>query len=158
DSQSATAHGAHDGALHRTTKHHALLDLLRNAIRDELRIELRLANLRDIEAHIRTRHAEELRRLLAQLLDLFAFLTDDDAGAGGLNGDVHLLRGALDLHAADGSLGKLLLQEFAHAEIRVHMSRKLLLARVPLGHPIPGNTEANADRIDLLTHALILLP
>ena len=47
--------------------------------------------------------------------------------------------GALDQHAADRRLGELLLQELAYAEIGVHMLRELLLARIPLGHPITGD-------------------
>src|SRR5215831_6559384 len=66
----ATAHGAHHGALHGAAEHHALLDLLRDAVRDQLRIELGLANLGDVQANVVHRHAEELRRLLAQLLDV----------------------------------------------------------------------------------------
>ena len=49
-------------------------------------------------------------------------------------------------------------QELAHPEIGVHVQRKLLLAGIPAAGPVAGNAEADAKRIDLLTHALILLP
>ena len=45
-------------------------------------------------------------------------------------------------------------QELAHAEIRVHVQRELLLAGIPLRHPVAGDAEANAKRINFLTHAL----
>src|SRR3569833_1461026 len=130
--QGATAHGAHHGALHGAAEHHALLDLLRDAVRDQLRVELRLADLADVEAHVVDGHAEQLRRLLAQLLDVLTLLADDDAGARGLDGDVHLLRGTLDRHAADRSVLETRRQELAHAEVRVHVRGKLLLGGVPL--------------------------
>src|SRR6478672_10207966 len=56
--QRAAAHRAHHRALHGAAEHHALLDLLRNAVSDELRIELRLTNLGDVEANVIDGHAE----------------------------------------------------------------------------------------------------
>jgi len=35
--QCAASHGAHDGALHGAAEHHALFDLLRDAVGDQLR-------------------------------------------------------------------------------------------------------------------------
>jgi hypothetical protein len=66
------------------------------------------------------RQAQHLGGFGAQLVDVLALLADDDAGARGLDRDVDLLGGALDLDAADRSFGKPLLQELAHPEIGVH--------------------------------------
>src|SRR6185369_7323505 len=126
----AGAHRAHHRALHGAAEHHALLDLLRDAVGDQLRIELRLADLGDVEAHVAGRQLEHLGRLGAQLLDVLALLADHDARTRGLDRDVHALRGALDEHAADRRVGELLLQELAHAEIGVDVLRELLLARI----------------------------
>src|SRR4029079_42497 len=84
-------------------------------------------------------------------------LADDDAGTRGLDGDVHLLRGALDGHAADRSILQARRQELAHAEIRVHVRGELLLVGIPLRHPVTGDAKANAIRVNFLTHASILL-
>src|SRR5262249_55760276 len=59
--QRATAHGAHHSALHGAPEHHTLLDLLRNAVGNQLRVELRLTDLGDVQADIRHGHAEQLR-------------------------------------------------------------------------------------------------
>jgi hypothetical protein len=61
-----------------------------------------------------SRHAEQLRRLGAQLLDVLALLADHDARTRRLDRDVDLVGGALDLDAADRGLGQLLAQELAH--------------------------------------------
>src|SRR5579864_4161489 len=149
----AAAHGAHDRALHRTAEHHALLDLLRDAIGHQLSIELGLADLGDVQPHVIHRHAEQLRRLQAQLLDVLALLADHDARAGSLNGDVDLLGGALEVNAAHRGFREFGAEEVAHPEVRVHVLRKLLPARKPLGGPVASDTEAYAQRIDLLAHA-----
>src|SRR5262249_30701007 len=83
---------------------------------------------------------------------VLALLADHDARTRGLDGDVDALGGALDLHAAHGRIGELLLEELAHADVGVHVDRELLLAGVPLGHPVAGDAEASANGIDLLTH------
>src|SRR5262249_26254759 len=87
----ARAHGAHHGALHGAAEHHALLDLLRDAVGDQLRIELRLADLGDVQAHVGGRQLEHLGRLGAQLFDVLALLADHDARTRGLDRDVDAL-------------------------------------------------------------------
>src|SRR4029077_2341846 len=115
------------------------------------------SDLGDVQAHIVDAHVEERGGLLAQLLDVLALLADDDARARGLDGDVHLLRGALDEDAADGSFLEPLLEKLAYAEISMHVHRELLLAGVPAAGPVAGNAEPYAERVDFLAHALILL-
>src|SRR5262249_13333527 len=110
-----------------------------------------------VQTHVGHGHAQELRGLLAQLLDVLALLADDDAGAGRLDRDVDLLRRTLDLHAAHRSLGKPFAQELTHPEIGVDVHGELLLPRIPARRPVTGDPKTYAQRIDLLTHALILL-
>ena len=40
----------------------------------------------------------------------------------------------------------------AHLEVGVHVRRKILGRRIPLRGPLTGDAEAEADRIDFLTH------
>src|SRR6266480_515257 len=155
--QRAAAHGAHDRALHGAAEHHALLDLLRDAVADQLRIELGLSDLGDVQAHVIHRHAEERRSLLAQLLDVLALLADDDAGTRGLDGDVDLLGGAFDQNTAHRGLGEPALEELAHPEVGIHVHRELSLAGIPARGPVAGDPQPYPQRIDLLTHGLILL-
>src|SRR5262249_4341669 len=82
-------HGAADGA----EEGHAALELLRDRFGDELGIELRLADLDDVDHDVGLR---ELGDLLAKLLDVGALLADDDARPRGLNGDAALLVRPLD--------------------------------------------------------------
>src|SRR2546428_7069774 len=73
------------------------------------------------------------------------------------DGDVDLLGGALDQNAAHRGLGELLLEELPHPEIGVHLRRELFLAGIPARGPVAHYPESDAQRIDLLTHALVLL-
>src|SRR5690606_15156144 len=130
-----------------------------DAFGDQHGVELGLANLGDVDAHVCDRHLHHPRDLATQLLDVLALLADHDAGTRGVNGDVHFARGALDLNAADGSLGELLLQQLAHLEVGVHVRREVLARGIPLRGPLTGDAEAEADRIDFLTHGIYsLLP
>src|SRR5262249_52525389 len=104
--QRAAAHRAHHSALHGAPEHHALLDLLRNAVGNELRIELGLSDLSDIQTYVGNGHSEQLRRLQAQLLDILALLADHDSRTRRLNRDVDLLRRTLDLNPAHRSFSQ----------------------------------------------------
>ena len=73
-----------------------------------------------------------------------------------MNGDAELTSSALDMNTADRSLGQTLAQELADPEVRQNLSRILLLAGIPLGDPIAGDSQAYAQRIDLLAHSLFL--
>src|SRR4029079_16404306 len=94
--EGAGTHGAHHGALHGAAEHHALLDLLGDAIGHELRIELGLANFRNVEADVPGRELQHLGRFGAQLLDVLTLLADHDARTRGLDRDVHALGSAVD--------------------------------------------------------------
>ena len=48
----ADAHRVRDGAAHRAAELHAALELLGDAFGHELRVELRLADLGDVEPHV----------------------------------------------------------------------------------------------------------
>src|SRR5690606_26877747 len=73
DAQGAQAHRVADGALHRAAEHDAALQLLRDRLGDQLRVELRLADLGDVDVR---RDAHHRADFLAQLLDVFAALAD----------------------------------------------------------------------------------
>src|SRR6478672_10751833 len=61
-------------ALHGAAEGDAALELIGDALGDELCVDLRLADLDDIETHFRAGHA---RQLFLELLDVGALLTDD---------------------------------------------------------------------------------
>src|SRR5206468_4670525 len=71
-------------ALHCPAESDTTLELIRDALGNELGVDLGLADFDDVEADIGTGH---LAQLLLQLLDVRAFLADDHAGARGIDAD-----------------------------------------------------------------------
>ena len=124
------------------------------AFGDELRVELGLADLRDVDAHVLHRHAEHLRDLRAELLDVLTLLADHDARTRGVNRDARGLRRTLNRDLRHAGLGKLRAQHFAHLQISREVLRVFALVRVPLRIPVLGNAEANAGGMNLVTHVI----
>src|SRR6185369_8084738 len=77
DATSAEPHGRLHGALHGTAEGDAALELLGDRFRHQLRVELGLPDLDDVDHDV---GLGELGHLLAQLLDIGALLADHDAG------------------------------------------------------------------------------
>src|SRR5690606_32115488 len=152
----AETHRIRDGAPHRASELHAPLELLRDAVRDELRVELGLADLGDVQAHVLNRHAEQIRDVRTKLLDVLALLADHDARPGRVNRGVRALGRSLDVDAADRGLLQLLLQELANAMILLDIRRKRLRIGIPLRQPLFGDAETNAGRMYFLTHDLLV--
>ena len=67
---------------------------------DELRLELRLLDLLDVDEDLAL---GALLDLLLQLVDLGTLAPDDDAGTRGVDVDLQFVGGALDLGALDAS-------------------------------------------------------
>src|SRR5690606_3257002 len=88
DAFGAQAHRRLHGALHGAAKRDAALELLRDRLGHQLRIELRLADFDDVDDDVAV---GQLRNGLAQLLDVGALLADHDARTGRVNGDAALL-------------------------------------------------------------------
>src|SRR4051794_25692779 len=89
------------GTLHGTAKRDAALELVSDALSDELGVDLRLADLDDVEADVRAGHRLEL---FLELLDVRALLTDDHARARGIDRDAADLGGTLDDDLRDRGL------------------------------------------------------
>src|SRR5690606_2910568 len=114
DTQRTQAHRVADGALHRAAEHDAALELLRDRLGHQLRVELRLADLGDVDVR---GDAHQVGHFLAQLLDVLAALADHHARAGGVDGDARGLGRALDQDLADPGGGQLLAQHLADLEV-----------------------------------------
>src|SRR5690606_7543891 len=132
--------------------HHTTLELLRNPFCNELRIEFGFADLSDVDAHVRCRHAHHFRDLSSQLLDILALFAAHDSRARGMNSDIHLACSAFDIDAAHRRIRKPLFEKLSHLVIRVHMRGEVPRGCVPLGCPLARNAETNSDWIDFLTH------
>src|SRR5512138_1624962 len=93
------AHGAAEGD--------PFLELQRHRLGDQLRVELGLQDLLDVDEDLLAR---ALLDLLLELVDLLPLAADDDARARGVDGDLQLVGRALDLDAADAGVGEALLE------------------------------------------------
>src|SRR6056297_271508 len=149
DTQGPHPHGVLHGALHRTTEGHTTLKLLRDAVTHQGSIKLGLAHLDDVEMQLAVGH---LRQLLAQRLDIRAFLADDDAGARGVDRDAALLVRTLDDHTADAGLLALGVDELADREILEQKITVILGVGIPAAVPGAVHLQALANRIDFVTH------
>ena len=98
--------------------------------------------------------AQEGFDFLLQGFHACAALADDDAGLGGVNGDVNLGAGALDVNAGNAGHGELFLQHLAEIVILDEVVGEILLASVPFGAPVQNDTYACAVGINFLTHFL----
>jgi hypothetical protein len=88
DALRAQAHRILHRALHCTAEHDALLELLRDAVGDQLRVDFGLADLFDVD---RDRHAQTLGQLDLQILDVLALLADHHARTCRKDGDARVL-------------------------------------------------------------------
>ncbi len=149
----AKTHRRLNGALHGTAERDAALKLLRDRLRDQGRIKLRLADFDDVDHDV---GVGDLRNLLAQLVDVGALLADHDARTGGMNRHAALLVRALDHDARDRRLLQFLHQHGPDADVLVEELRILVLAGEPTGVPGPVNAQTQPDWIDLLTHRSLL--
>ena len=84
DALGAKAHRRLHGALHGAAEADAALKLLRDVLGDQLGVDLRLADLDDVQADLA---ADALRKIGAKTLDVLALLADDQAGTTGMDGD-----------------------------------------------------------------------
>src|SRR6185369_9551286 len=71
DALGAETQGRLDRTLHRAAEGDAALELVGDALGDELRVDFRLADFDDVEAHLARRH---LLQLTLELLDVRALL------------------------------------------------------------------------------------
>src|SRR4029078_8883350 len=84
----ARAHGAGERALHGATEGDAVLQLLGDRLRDELRVELGALDLEDVDLDLLAGHPVEV---LAQGIHLAAGLSDHDPRTRGVDVDLHLV-------------------------------------------------------------------
>jgi hypothetical protein len=142
------AHGTCDRFLHRTPERDATLELQGDVLGHELRVDVGPPHLVDVDERLLLRELLELR---LELLDLGALLADDDAGARGVDVDLRLIRGALDLDLGNARMVEPLLQEVADLDVLVEE-----LGVLPPGEParVPAldDAEAKTLRMYFLSH------
>ena len=149
DALRTQAHGVLHRALHRAAEHDALFELLRDAVGDQLRVDLGLAHFFDVHRH---RHAQALGQFELQVLDVLALLADDHARPRRVDGDAGVLRRALDQDARHRRALQARLQELAHVQIFGQHGAEVLLRREPARRPRTCHGQPEAGRVDFLSH------
>src|SRR3989442_14152651 len=153
DAVGAQAQRGRHRLLHGAAERDALLQLERDVLGDELRVELRMDDLLDVEVDLLGRARLQL---VLQLLDLGALATDDDARPRGEDRDPRAVGRALDVDLRDAGVVELVLDEAPALDVLVQEGG-VILRRKPARRPRARAAEAEADRMRLLTHRLFLL-
>ena len=146
-----------DGLAHGATEGDTALELLSDGLGNQVGVELGTLDLDDVDGDLALGDLGDLLEVGAEVVDLGALLADDDARAGGVDGDLHLVAGAVDVDAGQGGLLETLLEELANLEI-VAERLSVVLVGVPAGAPVLGDAEAEAGRRNLLTHTSLTPP
>src|SRR6516164_1622216 len=145
----AQSHRVLHRALHRATEHDPLLELLRDRIGDELRVDLGLPDLLDVQADFAAHHPAQIT---PQRLDVFALLADDHTGPRAVDRDPRVLRRTLDRHLRDRGVRELALQILAHLDVFAERRAIVLGVREPARRPVAVDREAETGRMNLLSH------
>ena len=122
--------------------------LLGDTLGDQLRVDLGVLDLEDVQLHLL---AGELLELAADAVGLRAAAPDDDARAGGVDVDADAVTGALDLHLGDAGPLHALGHELADRDVFLDVVLVELVG-VPPGLVVGGDAQSEPVRVDLLTH------
>src|SRR5688572_19000785 len=137
---------------HRTAEGDALLELHRHRFGDQLRLQLRLLDLLDIDEDL---PAGALLDLLLQLVDFRPLAADDDAGARGVDVDLQVVRRAFGFNARHTGMREALLQILTERQVLVQQLR-VVLPREPARAPGLVEAEPESVRVNLLAHVSLL--
>src|SRR3954453_3425050 len=148
DPARAEAQRRFDGLAHRATERHALFQLHGHRFADQLRVELRLLDLLDVDEDLAV---GPLLDLGLQLVDFRPLAPDDDPRPRGVDVDLELVRRALDLDLRDARVREALLQAVAQLEIFVQQLRVVLVGE-PARAPGLVEPEPKPVRMNFLTH------
>src|SRR5262249_50672024 len=124
----------------------------RHVLGHELRVELGMDHFLDVEVDLLARPRLQL---VLQLFDLGALAADDDARTRGENRDPGAIRRPLDIDARDARVIELILDVAPDLDVLVQQVG-VSLRREPPGAPRAGRSEAEPDRMRLLTHSRYL--
>src|SRR5690349_847579 len=149
DALGARLHRPLDRLLHRLLVGDAAGQLLGDVEGDEVRVQLGLADLADLELDLALGQVADL---LAQDLDVLAAAPDHDPGLRRVDRHRDVVDAALDLDAAHARVGKAPLEQPADRDVLLEEGRVLLVG-IPLGGPRSGVAQAEAVRMDLVSHA-----
>jgi hypothetical protein len=112
---------------------------------------LGLADFLDVDGH---RHAQAAAQFGLQVLDVLALLADHHARPRREDGDAGVLGRTLDQDARDGRALQLGLEVLADLEVLGQHAGEVAVVGEPARLPGTGDREAEAGRVDFLSHVL----
>ena len=133
----------------RAPERDAILELLRDRLRDELRVELGALDLVDVDVDAL---AGDRVEVLAERVHLDAGLPDHDPGAGGVDVDRHALLVLADQDVRQPGMGELAVDVVADPDVLEQVVGELLLPRPPVGLPVVDDADAKTAGMHLLAH------
>ena len=138
------------GTLHGAAERNTTLKLNGDGFGDELSIEFGLLDFEDVDFDLfATAHFGDL---LAHHFDFLAFTTNHKAWACCVERHADLIPSTFDDDLGNGGLHKLLLEIATDREVAVERISVFFFRGIPLGAPVFGDCEAEADRIYFLSH------
>jgi hypothetical protein len=148
DAECTKTHGSLNSTLHRTAEGHTTNQLLGNALGNQLRIELGLADLDDVQMNI---GGATLGDLAPKHLNRLTFLADHDSGTSRIDHHAGLLGRTLDHYTRDTGIRQPLFQILTDLDVFLQHFR-VTGFREPTR--IPGTIDADPqpDGINLLAH------
>ena len=114
DSLATKTQGAIHRFAHSAAKGHPLFQLQSDRFSHQLRVQLRFVNFVDIDENFALGF---LGQIGFELFDLGTFASDDDAGAGGADGDAQLVAGTIHFNRTHAGRLQPLMQRFFQVEI-----------------------------------------
>jgi hypothetical protein len=138
-----------EGALHRAPEADAVLELLRDRLRHELRVELGPLDLVDVDVHGLIGHAVDL---LAERIDLDPGLANHDPWAGGVDVDRDPLGVLADQDVGQARVRELPVDVLADLDVLEQECREFLRARVPVRLPVVDDADTQPAGMNLLAH------
>jgi len=149
DALRAGAHPRGQRALHGAAEADAVLKLLGDRLRDELRVELGTLDLVDVDVDVLLR---DVVQLTAERIDLDARLADHNAGTRGVDVDRDPLLVLADQDVGQAGMRELPVDVLADLDVLDQVLRELLRARVPVRLPVVDDADAHPSGMDFLTH------
>jgi hypothetical protein len=149
DALCAGANRGGERALHRAPEADAVLELLGDRLRDELRVELRALDLVDVDVDVLVRHRVDVA---AQRIHLGPGLPDHDARPGCVDVDCDSLLVLLDVDVAETGVTELAANVVADLDVLDQVLGELLRARVPVRLPLVDDADPQAARMNFLSH------
>ena len=148
----AGLHRPHHRLADRAAEHHAALQLIGDVACDQVRIQLRLADLQHIESNPLAAHCA--LDCLPQFVHALTASPDNDARACRMHIDGQILSASLDLDAGYARLRILFADDLANLPVLHHLHGVVFrVSGEPTRLPSLDDAKSKADRVCLVSHA-----